>query len=186
MPKVSEALCRFLQARKTPANADLIDRWSLAMETQVNVAAGDGEAVPGKRSTWSNGTDTWHSIRIPKDANSEPSWQDYNIGYPFDLHAEGIGMTGWDWQARCSRWVAFDFDSLTGHAKGVGIGDEELEKVKQAAMLPEYVEVRKSTGGGGIHLYVYFDEAGIPCENHTVHSAFGPLHIGHDVERVQL
>ncbi len=178
MPKVSEALCRFLQARKTPANADLIDRWSLAMETQVNVAAGDGEAVPGKRSTWSNGTDTWHSIRIPKDANSEPSWQDYNIGYPFDLHAEGIGMTGWDWQARRSRWVAFDFDSLTGHAKGVGIGDEELEKVKQAAMLPEYVEVRKSTGGGGIHLYVYFDEAGIPCENHTVHSALARCILG--------
>ena len=42
-------------------------------------------------------------------------------------------MTGWDWQARRSRWLAFDFDSLTGHAKGVGISDEELEKVKQAA-----------------------------------------------------
>ena len=53
---------------------------------------------------------------------------------PFDQHAEGIGMTGWDWQAPRSRWVAFDFDSLTGHAKGVGITDEELEKVKQAAM----------------------------------------------------
>ena len=144
----------------------------------MNVAAGDGEAVPGKRSTYSNGTDTWHSIRIPKDANSEPSWDDYNIGYPFDLHAEGIGMTGWDWQARRSRWVAFDFDSLTGHAKGVGITDEELEKVKQAAMLPEYVEVRKSTGGGGIHLYVHFDEAGIPCENHTVHAALARCVLG--------
>ena len=45
-------------------------------------------------------------------------------------------MTGWDWQARRSRWVAFDFDSLTGHAKGVGISDEELEKVRQAAEAP--------------------------------------------------
>ena len=28
MPLVSEALRNFLQARKTPANADLVDRWS--------------------------------------------------------------------------------------------------------------------------------------------------------------
>ena len=61
MPKVSEALRAFLHARKTPANADLIDRWGVQMETQVNVAAGDGEPVAGKRSTWSNGTETWHS-----------------------------------------------------------------------------------------------------------------------------
>ena len=43
-------------ARKTPANADLIDGWSIAMETQLNVAVGDGEPVEGKRSTFSNGT----------------------------------------------------------------------------------------------------------------------------------
>ena len=61
---ISEALYNFLQARKTPANVDLVDRWSVAMETQVNVIAGDGEPVAGKKSTWSNGSDTWHSIRI--------------------------------------------------------------------------------------------------------------------------
>ena len=81
MAKVSEAITAFLQARKTPANADLVDRWSIALETQVNVAAGDGEPVAGKRSTYSNGTDTWHSIRIPKDANSEPSWGDYELSF---------------------------------------------------------------------------------------------------------
>jgi len=178
MRQVSEALHAFLQARKTPANQDLVDRWHVGLETQVNVAAGDGEPVAGKRSTWSNGTDTWWNIRVPRNANSEPSWNDYNLSFSFTEHAEGIGMTGWDWQARCSRWVAFDFDALTNHAKGVGVTDEELEKVKQAAMLPEYVEVRKSTGGGGIHLYVYFDEAGIPCENHTVHAALARCVLG--------
>ena len=86
-------------------------------------------------------------------------------------------MTGWDWQNRCSRWVAFDFDALTAHAKGVGITDDDLEKVKQAAMQLPYVEVRKSTGGGGIHLYVYFD-SGIPCENHTVHAALARCILG--------
>ena len=98
MPTVSEALHKFLQARKTPANADLIDRWSIAMETQLNVAVGDGEPVEGKRSTFSNGTDTWHSIRAPKDANSEPHWEDYELRFSLTEHAEGIGITGWDWK----------------------------------------------------------------------------------------
>ena len=67
MPQVSEALHSFLQARKTPANADLVNRWSLAMETQVNVIAGDGELVAGKKSTWSNGGDTWYNIPHPEE-----------------------------------------------------------------------------------------------------------------------
>jgi len=58
MPLVSQSLQSFLQARKTLANADLVDRWSTAMETQVNVMAGDGEPVAGKKSTWTNGSDT--------------------------------------------------------------------------------------------------------------------------------
>ena len=66
------------------------------METQVNVAVGDGEPVAGKRSTFSNGTDTWHSIRIPKDANSEPSWEDYDCVFLHrarrrDRH-DGLGL----------------------------------------------------------------------------------------------
>ena len=87
-------------------------------------------------------------------------------------------MTGWKWTTRRSLWCAFDFDSITGHAKGIGISDEELERVKQAAMALPYVEVRKSTGGSGIHLYVYFGGEGIPTENHTVHAALGRCGLG--------
>ena len=47
MPKVSEALSSFLRARATNANQDLVDRWGIHMETQMNVAAGDGEPVAG-------------------------------------------------------------------------------------------------------------------------------------------
>jgi hypothetical protein len=178
MPQVSEALQAFLQARKTAANTDLLDRWSIAMETQVNVLAGDGEPVAGKRSTWTNGTETWWSIRIPHDANSEPTWDDYKLTFSFTERAEGIGCTGWDWRARRSRRVAFDFDSLTAHAKGVGLSNEDLEKVKQAAMRLPYIEVRKSTGGTGLHLYAYFDDAGIPTANHTEHAALARCILG--------
>jgi hypothetical protein len=178
MPLASEALHSFLHARKTPANADLVARWSTAMETQVNVIAADGEPVAGKKSTWTNGSDTWHSIRIPKNAAADPTWDDYKISYPFDLYAEGIGMTGWDWQTRRSRHFGYDFDALTGHAQGIGIEEKELEKVKQAACALPYVEVRRSTGGGGIHLYVYIDDAGVPTDNHTEHAALARCILG--------
>ena len=178
MPKVSEALHNFLHARKTPANADLVGHWSIAMETQLNVIVGDGEPVAGKKSTWSNGSDTWHSIRIPKNAATDATWEDYKIGYPFDLYAEGIGMTGFDWKARRSRHFGYDFDALTGHAKGIGVSDQDLQRVKEAACALPYVEVRRSTGGGGIHLYVYLNDEGVPTENHTEHAALARCILG--------
>src|SRR5208283_4327294 len=46
----------------------------------------------------------------------------------------------------------------------------------QKAMQLPYVEVRRSTGGSGLHLYVYLD--GIPCENHTVHAALARCVLG--------
>lgn len=178
MPLVSEAIYNFLQARKTPANADLVDRWSIDLECQINVIAADGEPVAGRKSTWTNGSDTWHAIRIPKNAATDPTWEDYKIGYPFDLYAEGIGMTGWRWRDRRSMWFGYDFDALTGHAQGIGIEKKELEKVKQSACALSYVEVRRSTGGGGLHLYCYLDEAGIPTENHTEHAALARCILG--------
>ena len=41
-----------------------------------------------------------------------------------------------------------------------------------------YVEVRHSTGGAGVHLYVYCDEAGIPTANHTEHAALARCILG--------
>jgi len=175
---VSESIRTFLQARQTEANADLVARWSLDYETQVNVAAGTGEPVAGKRSTWSNGTDEWFNVRIPKNAATDPTFTDYRIPFPLDLHAEGIGLTGWDWRARRSRHVGYDFDAITGHAKGIGVAESELEKVKAAACALPYVEVRRSTGGGGLHLYVYFDADGIPANNHTEHAALARCILG--------
>lgn len=178
MPKVSEAFHAFLHARRTDANADLVERRSTEMETQLNVAIGDGEPVAGKRTTWSDGINEWFNVRIPKNAATDPSWNDYELRFPLDLHAEGIGMTGWKWTAKRSCWCGFDFDAITNHAKGIGIDDDQLEKVKQAACALPYVEVRKSTGGGGIHLYVYFADDGIPTDNHTEHAALARCILG--------
>jgi len=176
MPKVSEAIRNFLEARKTGANADLIGRWHPGMETQINVAAGDGEPVEGKRSTYTDGVNEWWNIRCPKNADSEPEWNDYNLRWPLDLHADGIGMTGWNWQSKQSCWVGFDIDSLLSHAKGIGISDGELKKVKEKAISLPYIEVRHSTGGAGLHLYCYLDN--IPTQNHTEHAALARCILG--------
>jgi hypothetical protein len=178
MPKVTDALRSFLDARKTSANADLVARWGKNMETQLKVAPDNGEPVGGKQSTWSDGINEWFNVRIPKKADTEPTFNDYSLSFPLDVYAEGIGMTGWDWEARRSRHFAYDFDSITGHAKGIGIDDEQLTKVQEAACALPYVEVRRSTGGGGIHLYVYLDDEGIPSENHTEHAALARCILG--------
>ena len=176
MPKISQSIFDFLNARKTPANSDLIDRLNIGMELQCNVAVDNGEPVEGKRSTYTDGTNEWFNFRIPHHADSEPEWKDFEIHWPLDLHAEGIGCTGWSWKEKVSKWVAFDVDSLISHAAGVGISDIDLEKVKIAAQTLPYIEVRHSTGGKGQHLYCYLDN--IPTENHTVHAALARCILG--------
>jgi hypothetical protein len=177
---VTLGIIDFLKAkRKTHPGQDLLDRYlehGTNMETQVNVSAGEGEPVHGKRATWTDGVEEWWNLRIPKGSYDEPFFKDYYLSWALEEHAEGIGSTGWDWQNKCSRWLGFDFDALTGHAKGVGIDDEALAEVRRAAEALPFVEVRKSTGGKGIHLYVYVDA--IPTENHTEHAALARCILG--------
>jgi hypothetical protein len=176
--KVTESIFAFLQARKTEFNADLIgriaDHWP-QLECQVNVAVDDGEPVAGKRSTYTDGVNEWFSIRMPNKADSDPSWKDYPISFPLDVHGEGIGFTGWDWIAKRSRWIGFDVDSITSHAEGVGISDEDMARVREAVQALPYVEVRRSTGGKGLHLYVYLD---VQTNNHTEHAALARYVLG--------
>lgn len=113
-----------------------------------------------------------------EEHDSEPTWEDFNVCYPFDLYAEGIGMTGWKWATGRSLWCGYDFDHISSHAKGIGLSDEDLQRVKDAACALPYVEVRRSTGGAGVHLYVYFDDEGIPTENHTEHAAVARCVLG--------
>ena len=173
MPRVTEAITGFIQSIRSKHNApDLLDRWSPEMETQVMVAAGSGEPVDGKPGTYGDGCNEWWHLRVPKHADTVPEFKDYNLPWSLCDHATALGSTGWDWVNKKSRWLAFDFDAITGHAAGVGITDEKLDAVKAAASAVPWVEVRKSTGGLGLHLHVLFEE-GIDTANHTEHAALG-------------
>lgn len=148
---VTESIKAFLSAQPVGAR-ELIDRYHAGLECQVLVTPG---------------ANRW-PIRIPKQANTSPTWRDYRLKWDIADCATAIGFTGWDWQAKRSVWVGFDFDAITGHAPGVGLGADQLQRVREAAAALPYVEVRRSTGGQGYHLYCYVDAE---TANHTEHAA---------------
>jgi len=187
--KVTEAIGKLFAVKSEKGkvnNADMLARYQSSMEVQVNVAADKGNQVAGKHNTWEDEHESWWHIRIPKKAMTDsPEWHDYDLDWSLDEHAEGIGLTGWDWANKRSKWVGFDFDAITGHADGVGVSESEIQKVKDMACNIPWVEVRLSTRGAGIHLYVYFykdpadpGDQGIRTNNHNEHAALARCVLG--------
>jgi len=165
------------------APKDLAEAYSHDMECQVNVAQDDGDRVEGDYKGrqwhgWSNGLETWKSFRIPYKASTDPEYDDREMSFDLVNHAEGIGMTGWNWRERVSKWVAYDFDAIIGHREkhSKKLSPTELEEIKNAASSVDWVTVRKSTSGKGLHLYVYLQD--IPTRNHTEHSALARAILG--------
>lgn len=167
--KKTAAIRDFLWANAKPELAALYNH---DMEVQVNVAQDGGERVSGEYqghhwNGWSDGTTMWKSFRIPWQANSDPVYKDRELRFSTQ-RIEAIGMTGWDWKERVSRWVGYDFDSMVGHVKG--LTPAELDGIRARVEALEYVTIHRSKGGMGFHLYVHLDPV-IPTENHTVHAA---------------
>jgi len=113
-----EAVANFLKAS---THADLAAMYTPDMEMQCNVARDDGERIEGEYMGrqwhgWSDGITTWKSFRVPFNAATKPNYEDSDMKFDLAKHAEGIGLTGWDWKNKCSRWVAFDFDAILGDA----------------------------------------------------------------------
>lgn len=145
------------------------------MEVQVNMDPTGGVPHPTKKTSWitEDGLEEWHNYRIPRDAATEPHFKDYPLRFDLSTKVLGIGSTGWDWVEKRSRWVGFDFDSVANH--GGGLQPEELQRIREAVANLDYVEVRRSTSGTGIHLYVLVD---VPTQNHTEHAALARYILG--------
>lgn len=167
-------LHRFLQAQKpNHNNAGILDLYDAEMECQTNVACGKGQPVEGKRNTYSDGTFEWYNFRVGSANDARKL-----LTYPLDLYAHEIGLSGWNWKRKLSLWLGFDFDDLTSHAPGIGISKEELFRIKEAVSAIPWIEVRRSTGGGGLHLVVHLEKAGIPTEDHAQHAALARCVLG--------
>ncbi len=180
-PTKTKAIKNFLEASTHP---DLASLYHYGMEVQVNCAQDGGERISTegfKGRTWhsySDGIQKWYSFRIPRKAYSEPEYTDSEIKYDLAEHAEGIGLTGWNWEDKKSIYVGYDFDAISGHSAqhSTKLTNPELEAVKKAACDLPWVTVRRSTSGNGLHLYVFVDN--IPTINHTEHAALGRAILG--------
>ena len=174
MPTKSEAIKSFLQLYANPALAAL---YNFDMECQVNVAQDDGQPIEGEYKgkrwkAWTDGAQQWKSFRIPFNAATKAEYEDSEIKFDLVKHAEGIGLTGWDWKNKVSRFFGFDFDALIGHSEkhSQKISDEQLKIVFETAKNIPWVSVRKSASGKGIHLYVSLNPV-VETENHNEHAA---------------
>jgi hypothetical protein len=173
----TQAIINLLKARTHP---DLANLYNFNMEVQVNVAQDNGERVAGeykgKRwNGWTDGIQTWKSFRIPRNASTEPEYTDVPMNFDLAVHAEGIGMTGWDWVNKCSRWVAYDFDSIVGHS--TGLTHVQLREIETAATSVPWVTLRRSTSGNGLHIYVMIQNP-VVTVNHNEHAALARSILG--------
>ncbi len=177
----AKAIKNFLtaSAKNNPALEQFAKDYGLGMECQVNVSQDGGDRVEGEYKGrqwhgWTDGVQTWKSFRIPYNAKKDPYYTDKEMKYDLVEHAEGIGMTGWNWEHLVSKWVAFDFDTITQHT--VGLSEKEIMEVQKSAFEIPWVTVRQSSGGQGLHLYVYIDN--FPTKNHNEHSALSRSILG--------
>jgi Family of unknown function (DUF5906) len=179
-PTKTEAIRNFLVLK---THADLARLYSFDMEVQVNVAQDGGERVTGdfkgkQWHAWSDGLTRWKPFRIPYKANTNPEYEDKEMSFDLAAHVDGIGMTGWDWRNRLSRWFAYDFDAIIGHSEKhkKKLTHEQLQAVEKAAWEIPWVTIRKSTSGSGLHLYVFIDP--IETANHNEHAAVARAILG--------
>ena len=163
---------------------DLADLYNPNMEVQVNVAQDGGDRIEqeylGRRwHGWTDGISVWKSFRIPLNAKTIPENNDTEINFDLAAHTEGIGLTGWDWVNKVSRWVAFDFDAISGHSDRheKKLKESELQQIRDITSNIPWITTRYSTGGQGLHLYVMLDPP-VPTENHSEHAAVARAVLG--------
>lgn len=184
MASILEAFEMYFRNEVLPKhnNPKFFERWldNLdSLETQLLVSPEGGYPVEGKRNVWENGGETWYHIRWPKNAMNEPFWKDRPLDFLLENHWLGVGSTWWGWKARESVGCGFDFDDITSHAAGVGVSDLQLEEIRRRACELDYVEVLRSTGGKGLHVYVWFEGGRRPKTlNHTEHAAVARAILG--------
>jgi len=164
----SEAIRLFLNAN---THTDLAALYNPAMEVQVNCIKSNERVEFSKGFGYTDGEQTWSNIRMPAKAMSEPEDNDGPIRFEFDKYVEGIGMTGWNYKERVSKYVVYDFDALLGHSDNHAkkLTDRELIEVQEVITKLPYATIRKSTSGRGLHVYVFVDN--VPTANHTEHAA---------------
>ena len=178
----SAAVRQHLLAICNEFNRDLGERYLAAaptIETQANVRTDIGTPKTRKLPSGKtlhyrvDGARVFKDIRYPHNAMRAPDWEtDPGCRFSFGDYVQAIGSTGFSQQG--SLWWGYDLDDVWGHADG--LSDAELERIQRAVEPIPYTEIRRSTSGKGIHLYIRGD--GIVVANHTEHAALARSILG--------
>jgi hypothetical protein len=164
-----QAIRRVLSTPSLP-NRDLTDRiqpYIDGLDLQANVIPGVEIEVTrkdGKKTiVQSDGVNTWSNFRTGPI--------DKMLHFDLAKYVDSIGSTGWISSLKKPLFVGFDFDHEQGHAEGVGHPQEILDTIKTALLKLDYVDLRRSTSGKGLHGFVWFDPTTSPTvstrDSHT-------------------
>ncbi|MHC4299387.1 MAG: DUF5906 domain-containing protein [Planctomycetota bacterium] len=168
-------------------NPDLIARWGAdpgRFETQIMCHKAGTKLDNGK---FKADGEIFGPHRWPYDPAGEANYSDPPLPYRIATRMKCIGTTWWDWKNKNTVGLGFDFDSIVGHAEGVGVSDAQIAALDEIDV--PWLEVVRSTRGAGRHIYIWFKEPFPVTENHTEHAALArsyiPLiaqHTGLDIE----
>ncbi|QDS99051.1 DUF5906 domain-containing protein [Adhaeretor mobilis] len=96
------------------------------------------------------------TLRNPKEEDGKLIDKGHEV--PEGTVLVALGTAFWDWRNKIHKEIGIDVDSVQGHAAGVGIEDEELKNALDSAMKLKWIEIRRSSGGKGVHLFGKFAE----------------------------
>lgn len=151
----------------------LLQRWTPELETQIMVHKGRNEI---DTNTWEDNGEIFSNHRWPYRASTDPQYTDKKLTFDFPRRVARVGSTWWNWEKRESVAVGFDIDAEdSGHAAGTNQLDTfKLGQVVAKLSELDYVTLVRSTGGKGVHGYVFFDEGSRPStSNHNEHTQVG-------------
>ncbi|MCP4896261.1 MAG: hypothetical protein GY906_04730 [bacterium] len=171
MTKTREAIQNFLNNREGDSRF-LLSRYSTDLETQVMTSTdGERDEDTGKFVD-PNTQETWGNLRWPYQAGTDPNYRDPTISFSPAARVERLGTTWWDYVGKKSIAVGIDIDSEVGHADSTTTNNsQDIAEIISKLKDLDYVTIVKSTGGEGIHVYVFFDPASLPeSNNHHEHT----------------
>ena len=169
MTRTREAIGNFLSNRVSHSPY-LLPRYTTDLETQI-MCSSDGE--PGDDpGTYTADGEVWGNKRWPYQAGTDPSYGDPEIKFSPAARVDRVGTTWWDYVNKRSVAVGIDIDSSDGHAETTNTNHkEQIDGIIEKLNGLDYVTIVRSTGGKGIHVYVFFDQSNLPpAKNHHEHT----------------
>jgi len=168
--RTREAIWNFLTNREADSPF-LIPLWSTSLETQV-MTSREGVTDEDEPNLFYDPetNERWKDFRWPWKAGTNPRYTDPPITFSPAARVERVGTTWWDFENKRSIAIGIDIDfqgekSSTTNTNTTDTLNDIVERLKTL----DYVTIVRSTGGRGLHVYVFFENCP-DARNHHDHT----------------